>query len=177
MFGERALLTAIRNRLRSELDYAPEACEIEFDEEIPPVVGDRYVAVLPGGVNAGPYQGARGYLLDLVHSVDVAVYFRIRAVPRDRRRDVFLSHTQNLTDEVERIIGQIDRSYDLLNAANVLLADDGETQGFCEPLRFSRIDGRPRLAGPDVFAASGKDAVGLVRTVSFTGARLVRQVS
>jgi hypothetical protein len=140
-------------------------------------VGDRYVAVLPGGVNAGTYQGARGYLLDLVYGVDVAVYFRIRAVPRDRRRDVFLSHTQNLTDEIERIIGKLDRDYDLLNAANVLLAADGEAQGFCEPLRFSRVDGRPRLAGPDVFAAGGKDAVGLVRTVSFTGARHIREIA
>lgn len=176
--AEKHLLVAVRDRLRTECSYAPEQCEIEFDEEWPAIVGDRYVAVLPAGWGPGPRNSTSGGVSDRVYSVDVAVVLRIRHVPRDRRRDVFLNNVANLDDELERIHNAIDWQYAVNTTANALiLADSASAEGFIEPLRFAGVTRKPRLVGPDAFASKETQAAGLARTISFGGARRITTVS
>lgn len=172
--AETALLQAVRNRLRSENGYSDEQCEIEFDELAPGTVGDLYVVVLPGGWQPGPRHKTSGGVNDLVYGLDVTVIKRIRHVPRDRTRDVFLNNLDNLNDEIDAIYNAIDFVYAVNDAANTIITNDnGSTEGFVEPLKFQSVERRPRQVNPELFAAQGTQAAGLARTISFHGARRI----
>jgi len=107
-------------------------------------------------------------------TVAVAVIRRLGVIPRDRRRDVFLTHFRSLNADITTVYGALDWSYEVATAANAAI--EGETtvaNAFIKPLQFQGIDGRPRLVGPDFFAADGTDMVGMVRTIRFGGAELI----
>lgn len=178
MLEEKCLLLAVRNRLRSECDYADSACEIEFDELPPGVVGAQYVIVQPNGFRRGPHQDKSGTVRDYVYSVAVTVIKRTRHVPRDRMRDVFLHNIGALDLEIDKIAAAIDWQYTVTTAANVLLDEAGDTaQGFHHPLVFQSVDARPRLVAPEAFAATGQQAAGMARTVFFGEARRTKTVN
>jgi hypothetical protein len=178
MKEEKALLIATRDRLRQECQYSEGQCEIEFDELAPGVVADTYILVSTGGFRPGRHQTTSGTVRDYVYGVNVTPIKRIRAVPRDRFRDVFLNNLDALAEEIEKITDQIDWSYELMTAVNAKLAELGDAaQGFVEPLKFASVDQKPRLISPDVFAATGQQAAGMARTIHFFGARRIRTVN
>lgn len=172
--GEKNLLLAVRNRLRSVNSWTHAQCEIELDEAAPATTGDLYAIVMPGGWRPGPRHNTSGGVNDLVYSVDVAVAKRIANVPRDRMRDVFLNNLGNLSEELDLVYQAIDWKYEVNDAANALiLAETESTEGFIEPLRFASIERRPRIVGGEIFAAKGGASAGMVRVISFTGARRI----
>lgn len=175
---EKALLIAVRDRLRSVCKYSDQQCDIEFDELTPGTVGETYVIVSTGGFRPGKHQNTSGTVRDYVYGVNVTPIKRIRHVPRDRFRDVFLNNLSGLAAEIEKITDAIDWSYGLITAANTELTKLGDTaQGFIEPLKFASVEQKPRLISPDVFAATGQQAAGMGRTIYFFGARRIRLVN
>ena len=178
-YAETALLVAVRNRLREVGGFADDACAVEFDEMAPAKTGDVYLAVLPGGWSPGPRHNTSGGVNDLLYSVDVVVIRRIRQVPRDRLRNVFLDHLGGLNETIDIVYPIIDFSYPLLRAANTLIQsatgeNDGYDGGFIEPLKFSGVDRRPKQYDGSMFGASSQQpGVALGRTISFSGARRI----
>ena len=178
MLEEKCLLLAVRNRLRTVCKYSDQACEVEFDELAPGTVGAQYVIVAPNGFRRGPHQDRSGTVRDYVYSVAVTVVKRIRHVPRDRMRDVFLNNLGSMDDEIAKICAAIDWTYEVATAATALLvAADDKAQGFVHPLVFTHVDARPRLVNPDIFAATGQQAAGMARTVYFDTARRITKVN
>lgn len=174
--AEKCLLLAIRNQLRAApASFANSECEVEFDEMSPGTVSGTYLAVMPGGWVAGPRHKSSGLVNDLVYGADILVVKRIAHVPRDRRRDVFLKNLDSLDAEIDKVYAAIDFNYSLLAAANLLIKNETtSTEGFTEPLKFVGVDRRPRLAPAELFAAKpGEQAAGLIRVVSFHGARRI----
>ena len=181
--SEKHLLLAVRNRLRSECGYKEQECEVELDEMAPATVGNIYVAVMPGGAQTGRNQMTSGGVHDLVWSVSVLLVKRIRNVPRDRLRSVFIEKLDALDEDIDKIIEALDWQYAVINAANAsMVAEEltGSSEGFTEPLRFTALDNRPRLANPDLFAGAqgrgGSSACGMARTIHFGGARRITYV-
>ena len=178
MIEEKCLLLAVRNRLRSVCEYEDRACEVEFDELAPGTVGQTYVAVTPGGFRRAQHQDRSGTVRDYVYAVEVTVTKRIRHVPRDRMRDVFLNNLDALDQEIENIAAAIDWQYAVMTAVNGLLIAAGDAaQGFHHPLVFQSVDRKPRLVSPDVFAGTGQAAAGMARTIHFDGARRTKTVN
>lgn len=171
IYAEQALLLAVRDRLRAQCSYSDDECNVEFDEEVPAVAGNRYILVLPGGVRAGEHHATSGGVTDVVYGVDVVVIARVRHVPRDRTRNAFFTQYGSIQAEIDKIIAQVDWSYAINDAASAKIEDDnGSTYQFVEPLKFESLERRPRLVSGDMFAGTGERA-GLARTISFGGAR------
>lgn len=170
--AEKNLLVAVRNALRTDHKWSERECEIELDEMAPATVGDLYVAVLPGGWRPGPRHNTSGGVNDLVYGVDVLVVKRVRSQPRDRMRDVFLHNLDSLDRQLDDVHESIDWSYEVMNAANELIAaETGSAYGFSEPLRFAAMEKRPRPAPAELFGSAQTTPAGLMRAISFGGAR------
>lgn len=189
MMEEKCLLLAVRNRLRSVCEYSDQECDVEFDEQVPAIAGERYIIVTTEGITRGPHQDKSGTVRDLLFAVGVTVIKRTRNVPRDRTRDVFVNNLGSLDAEIEAITTAIDWKYDVINAASQLLVteglltqeqlDDHPGLGFHHPLVFSGVDAKPRMVSPEVFAGHtvSNQAAGMARTVHFGAARRTRYVN
>ena len=171
--AENNLLLAVRNELRTAGPYTPEQCEVEFDEQGPAIVGDTYIVVTTGGWQPGPRHQTCGGVSDLIYSVNVGVVKRAGATPRDRRRNIFFKNLASLTAEIDKIFTAVDFNYTVMNAANALiLAETGSTYGFERPLTFQGMDRQPRPVPGEFFAGTpGENVAGLMRTITFGGAR------
>lgn len=170
--SEKFLMIAVRDRLRTEWPYKPGECDVDLDEDTPATIGQLYVGVLPGGWQPARWHNTCGGVNDLLYGVKVMVIRRISNVPKDRRVDVFLRDFGNLADEMDRIYQSIDFNYLVNDRANELItAETGSTEGFVEPLKFVSIEERPRVAPAEIFGGSRDPAAGLMRTISFFGAR------
>ena len=178
--SEKHLLLAVRDMIRSKCGYKETECAIELDEMAPATVGQLYVAVTPGGCRLGQRHMTCGGVHDLVWNVNAIVIKRIRNVPRDRLRDTFLENIGSLDEEIDVIIEAVDWQYDVINAATASLAEEGLEPGFIEPLKFTGLDDKPRLANPDLFAGAqqhgGSVPCGMVRAIRFGGARRITYV-
>lgn len=171
--SEVALLTAVRDRLRSQKSYADNECDVELDEAFPQTVGRFYVAVMSGGVTPGPTHNSSGGVRDKLYGVDVLVVIRATVNPRDRRRDLLLNNTLGLDEKLQEVDDEIDFSYSVLSAADALLTEN-QTFGFVEPLKFAGFQGRPRPAPAEMFGArSGETVAGLMRVAQYRGARRI----
>lgn len=176
-YAETALLQAVQIVLRMPVDergaaYKNHECEIEADEMAKATVGDLYVAIMPGGRRPGPRHNTSGGVFDLVYGVDVLVVARTSNVPRDRYAETVAA----LNAEADRILGTIDFDFAYLvqRTANALIEKKtGSTEGFVEPLKFTGCDAKPRPANPELFGANGASQSGLVRKLSFHGARRI----
>jgi hypothetical protein len=172
--AEKSLLLAVRDRLRTVCGYTEQQCQIEYDEQAPAVTGDTYIIVMTGGWSPGPRHRTSGGVNDLLYAIDIGVVKRVTSVPRDRLRNVFFRNISALTEEVDKIYEAIDFDYALLDAANTLIVEETEsTHGFIEPLKFTSMDRRPRLVPGELFAATTSEAAGLMRVISFGGARRI----
>lgn len=172
--SETAMLEAVRNHLRTQLNLADHECQIEFDDMAPATVGDLYVVVLPGGVSDGPAHRG-GHVIDELVDVDITVVKRATAKPRDLHREVYLRNLTSLNDIIQQVRDAVDFSYTVNDAANVIILRDSlSSEGFVEPLKYAGIDKRPQRVGGDYFAATTEPAAGLKRTVYFRGARRIQ---
>lgn len=177
--GEAAILTAARDRLRLGIDdggagYSDRECDVELDEMVPAIAGKRYVAVMPGGFTPGDLHNRSGGVFDLIYSISVLVVCRINYAPRDKTRDVFLGNLANLSGECDRIIEALDFNYETNDIANGLIKTAGGADvSFIKPLVFSGLSAKPVKADADLFGGSDNSKAGMMRTIFFTGARLI----
>lgn len=169
--SETALLQALRDAIRQECGYQPEQCEVEFDALVPANCGEVYVAVIPGGWRPGPSTDGNGGVLDELIDVDVEVVIRMAGVPRDRKREVFLSTLGGLNNRLWQIVTTVGHfDYRVITAAKGYSA--ASSAGFIVPLKFGGMEQLPRSVSSDYFKArAGEEAAGLARKVFFRGAR------
>ena len=175
----RALLLATRDRLRRQLSLAPSECEAYDDPQPPPTAGRRFLAVYPG-----PYgDGGHGDMSIFERiGVNVGITLRFSAVPKDRlASSVFLDALGGIEPLARAVMLACHRNYDLMQAANVIIADDlglavGDStiQPFVEPLVWSGTGAKPEVKFGDWFwatdaAAAQKSA--LFVPVTFIGAK------
>ena len=176
--SETALLLAVRERIRVGCGYGDAECEIEYDELAPATVGNVYVVVSPAGVVPGPCHEPSGGVVDKVFSVSVSVILKMHATPRSRTRELFLWTSCSLNKRLEQIQEELDFRHPwppVMERVNELVAWDG-FQGFEERLRLVGEDKKPRAANQELFAAgqTGSAPAGLVRSLTFGGARRIR---
>lgn len=175
--SEKNLVLAVRNILRTATGsggagYTNAQCDVEIGDMVPPIAGDLYVAVHPGGWTKGPRHNSSGGVFDFVYSVKVTVIRRITHVPKDKTRDVYLNNSVNLAAEIDKIISVIDFNYSVMNAANALIqTETSSTQGFHHPLVFDNVTSEPEICGSEIFSGTREDRAGMKRTITFGMAR------
>lgn len=174
--SEIALLTGVRDHLRTALTLTAAQCEVEIDELPPAVVGDLYVIVMPGGWDAGPRNSEAGGVLDETYGVEITVVLRAPKYPRDRRRVQMLDSVSGINAKIDAVRAAMHFKSGVMSTVNALITNSSEK--FVEWLKFSSVERKPRVVGGEYFASNAnEDAAGLARTVSFIGARRIQSVS
>ena len=163
-----ALLEAVRDRLRVELNLKDTVCDVEIRGDPPPFAGSVYFAVHPAS--------KRSIIEDVFdenYEVGVTVTQRIIGVPIDRWGGEFLLRNFNSIDRRTREVAvQIHNQVDVLTRANNIITTDDPTQnGIIEPLRWTGTESPPRVVDGTWFTAQPETDVGLVVEVQFGGAR------
>jgi hypothetical protein len=181
--GETYVLEGVRDILRNKLGLAENQCECEFDEQVPTIADDIYLAVIGGGFDPGPTHNTSGGVHDVVHSVQVLVINRAVAA-RDKRRSLFLERLTGINQQIANIISAIDWQLDVLSYVNHLLHGDfPNNQPFIHPLVLKRIDAKPRMVSNDIFAGTqigGKGTtpfIAMARSVYFGSMRRIQTVT
>lgn len=110
---------------------------------------------------------------DKLYGVQVTISARTAYAPTDRKGRVLVTEG-DVIDRAEAVADLLGMSYDVMNAANLLIDGFGvTTNGFCEPLKFQDIT-PPVAAPPEWFGGTDGSPDVLVSTVTFVGARRVR---
>jgi hypothetical protein len=174
---ESALLTAVRNQLRTVCSFSNQECQIEPDEMAPGITGHRFIAVMPNGWRRGDTAESSGSARDKIYSVQVTLIMRVTHLARDRQNDnLFLKAATGMEELLDSISAAIDWQYAVIDAANTIVTAAGGSnaaRGFCEPLRESAIDPKPRFVDSGIFAATAQPGSALARTITFDGARRI----
>ena len=178
--SQRALLLAVRDYLRSELEYTDSQCEVTFDGQPPAVAGERFVAI-----HAGSWTGdeeTEG--LEEEYGIEVTVSVKAGRVPRDRiGTNLLVGPTgESLDNHLEDIRAalHLDKgAYPVLALANATIG--ASENGFVVPLRF-RDGGKPTEKDHAWFGVAPPDVKGLLppagiaQTLTFGGAKRVQVV-
>ncbi len=182
--GETYVLEAVRDTLRTKLGLRPEQCDCEYDEQVPSMAGDFYVAVIGAGFDLGPKHSASGGVHDVLHSVQVLVLNRA-ITARDKRRTIFLERLQGINYQIGRVVRAIDWQMDLMSYANALMYKDYPTyQPFITSLHQTRCDAKPRMVNSEIYAgATGgggpgtTNYVAMGRSIYFGGMRRMQTIA
>lgn len=182
--GETYVLEGVRDIIRNKVQLNSSQCDCEYDEQIPSIAGDFYVAVIPAGFETGPKHNASGGVHDLLHSVQVFVVRRSGAVPRDKRRSVFLDQLNGINALIDKIIRAVDWQLDAMSYINHLMYADIPTAApFIEPIRLLRADVKPKMVNTEMYAGvtSGQPGstpyVGMARSVYFGKIRRIQTIN
>lgn len=176
---EQALLQAVRARLRlatgsGGAGYADAQCDIEYTQMAAATAPDVFVCVNPNGFRAGPHHSTSGTQRDMLLGVEVTVFRRMTWIARDRKRNVYMTGSTTLQDDMDRVFEAIDWKYEVITAANTILAASpySSSEKFYEPLAFTDMDPKPWDADPSMVFAAVKDTQAcLARSIRFFGAR------
>lgn len=174
--SEVALLLAVHAALLDYMQLAPHEIDIEADEMAPASIGDRYLAVIPGGYTTGQIHDANGSTREEIHSIDVAVVVRIPEYAKDRQREAFLENARSMAPLIQGVRETIDFEYNVNQAANAILQRDygiAAGEGFIEPLK---VKGLGRIATvPGAFFDGNPDErrAGFSRRVFLRGAKFM----
>jgi hypothetical protein len=173
--SESALIRAVRDQIRTHADFDAKHANVELDEQAPSIAPDRYVMVIPAGVEPGPTLATSGTVIDKLYSIEVSLALRAPKKPRDYERDLFIALTDSWEVYRRSIESKVDFAYAVIDAANTLMIAEGTATGVCDtfikPLRFNGL-GRFRNAPAELFAGfPGETQAAIIRTIRFTGAR------
>jgi hypothetical protein len=175
--SQRALLLAVRDYLRQQMQLTDAECDILYDGQPPPDCGERFIAV-----HAGEWRGGDVEARDDTFGVNVTVTRRTSYAPADRvvspltgpdflALDKTLDQVASLLHKDPAAAGS-GTAYPVLALANATIGS--AANGFVEPLTF-RDGGRPEPKGSDWFSAEpGQGVCGISQTLSFSGARRIQ---
>jgi hypothetical protein len=175
--SQRALLIAVRDRIRDRLNYGPTECDVRPDGRPIAAASETYVAV-----HEGEWRGVDCEGLDELFGIDVTVSVRSGVTPDDRLGESLMVGPagMSLDEKLRGIVALLHRDppdYPVLNAANVLIGAGGN--GLVVPLRFSHAD-RTKIADPKWFwgppAEEDDCPAGLYRTLHFVEAERVQTI-
>lgn len=170
--SELALLTGVRDYLRFALSLEDNQCQVEIDEQAPATAGNTYLTVHASTSSPGPFNSTNTNILDEIYGVSVTVALRAVRLPRDRSRNFVLDNMSGLTALVTRVIRAVNNNYALMATVNTLAGDGAK---FITPLS-QPSKGQIRTVGSEYFGdMSGEERGGLVRTITFNGARLITE--
>lgn len=173
--SQRALLLAVRDHLRQELNLRELDCENTFDGRPLPMSGESFIAIHPGSwTNDTPE------CLDERYGIQITVTVRLPRVPQDRwGPELFTKAAEGLDALLEKIRVKAHMNYTLMDRANVIIGATGllpTANGFIQPLCF-RDGGQPMPKGPNWFAAAGRGQyAGLAQTLTFRDANRVQTI-
>lgn len=180
---EQSLLLGVRSRLRlatgsGGAGFADKQCDIEFQQMAAAVAPDIFVCISPAQFEPTGTHGTSGTIRDVLVGCDVTVYVRTAHIARDRQRNPFALGTTTLQDQVDKIFDVVDWKYEVITAANVILAvaPYSSTAVFEEPLKFAGMSEPQEVDVSGVFAAAppsgARTAIAaMARTIRFRNAR------
>lgn len=181
--GETYVLEGVRDVLRKKLKLHDNQCDCEFDEQIPTIADDIYVAVLGAGCDPGPTHSTSGGVHDLLHSVQILVVNRT-VTARDKRRSIFMNRLVGINQQIANVIAAIDWQLDVMSYINHLLWRDFPTaEPFIHPLNLKRVDTKPKMISNEMFAGTqigGKGTtpyIAMARSVYFGNMRRIQPVA
>jgi len=194
--AEACLLQAVRDQLVTDLALKDEQCQVELDGMLPDYAPKLFIAVSPGGIQAGPHHKSSGGVIDLLINVRVTVYNRVAEVARDRRRSTFIQLLTGLAPTLEKVTRSLDNDYGVTDSAVAIIADtiagyttpavpptqisDNETGKFPEPFRHFSPDLSCKMVYKEPYDAAqmaGPPAdpiVAMGRSIMFLGARYMQ---
>lgn len=177
----RALLLAVRDRIRVQCGYEDAVCDVTFDGRPHPSCGPVFVAIHKGS-RSNRDAGTGRVALDQRYEVQVTVTMRQGPVPFDRLgTDLMIEAVDGLEPRVDAIIAAVQQdAYDhvIVRAANAMLAsmEPGPPLGFVLGLAYLS-DGPEREVGGRWFHATGREqAEGIATTIRFGGARRIQSL-
>lgn len=164
-----AVLLAVRNWIREELELDDSSCRIMTGPQPPPSCGDRFLSVYGRRWAPGSDDLNRG--IDETYEIAVAVTYRCSFSPFDERGEaVYIQHLESMERTLRQLLG-IHLNMDILHAINSRVHGSYK---LIEPLRWRGCDASPTLVGPEWFQSrggGGSDPAGMVMEASFGGAR------
>ncbi len=169
-----ALLTAVRNHLRSELDIKSEECDCQPDGQPQPAFGSRYIAVHPTSWTPGDTRIDHG--IDELFGVTCTITIRVSAVPRDRLMgEKFLKSLTGIEALARATAAVVHQNYDVMNAANAMIGGDHKLM---QPLFWNGTQMPPRMeTGTWVWSTKAAEmdlVAALVLPVRFGNARRIQ---
>lgn len=130
----RALCLGVRDHLRASFNDA-QGLWITYQPlgDPPPVMGQKHLVVRGAGRQWAGTEGGDGH--DKLYSVRVYAYWKMAAVPTDRRGQVLLEEgTDFLLDMIDQLPGYFVNQWAAINLANAKITGFGvSTNGFCQP--------------------------------------------
>lgn len=173
---EACLWIAVRDALRTGMRLSPQECDIEIDEHVPPVVGHRYLMVMPGSAVPGKYESTTGSTTHRIYTVRVGILLRVTSVAYDRTREVLHVVPKSISELTGAVIGAVAKNEALRNAANSLIEGLPECNGFKTALRFAGQDAPREVSGEYFRASREEERAGFLRVVTFGGAEYLRNL-
>ncbi len=171
-----ALLQAVRDRLRSQLGYAQDKCDVRPDGRPIPSAGDSYIAVHQGGV-----RGGHAYSREEYYVVLVTISLKGSRAPFDRWGQVNeLEALRNIEAFADPIIDQLHgagtNGIAILTAANNIIG--ASSNGFITPLLFRQDSGGYGIKAADWWGAKEPDQfAGIAKVLRFEDALRKRPLS
>jgi hypothetical protein len=165
-----ALLQAVRNTIRSEMDIENGMCRIMPGPKPPPSCGQQFHSVFGSEWTAGDFDLNLG--IDESFGISIATTFRAGFAPYDDHgEELYIKTLQSIESRTRTLITLIDKSIEIMVQANNLI-EAGDYK-IIEPLRFQSVDPTPTYVDASWFGAATTDDPfsGLVQQVNFTGAR------
>ena len=177
---EVALLEEVRQQLIRHLDLHEEECDVEVDEQVPAIRGNRYVAVIPGGVTDGPTQATNQGAWDIIMAARVVVFHRIANVARDRVRNVFHDQLDGMNKELSKVIRLLMHNQEVRQAIVDRFQPPITTGQIPVTFRSIQVDPRPTPitfepwdGASTMGTTQGNAQVGLKRGATFGGLRFM----
>lgn len=167
--SEYAMLRAVRDKLRSSLNYQTHECMIDLDNSTPAIAGQVYV-----GVSSANWISEYSESLSEIFDVDVAIYLKAQVSPRSDYEPLW----RDMDRRMREIITKLHLQWDVMNAANALIPGDSSTVSkFCVPLRYARANKSMELLDGSHFGSQPDKALGMKRVLHFVGAQRVQYLT
>lgn len=176
---ERILAIAVCRRLQNIMGNAvsfpvnPDHIRVELDDTFPAMTAERAISVIPSGVEGLSYTVG---MHDLSPRVKVFCMWRLRAVPRDRRRESYLENYRGLSAMLDGVYDCVHNYYfgPMINEiVKELKLFKFHGCQMVEPLRFVQLEGQHKIIYPPDFGSNQSQPAGIGRSIIFGRARYV----
>lgn len=157
--AEPCLLQAVQEAVKTALGLTNDQVTIESDEDfVPQQAGDLHVTITPASIRLGSTHQTSGTVRDFEYGCRVAVFVRSRAVPRDKRRTLYLDQLSGVNALLDKVVYAVDWKWAVTVRANEILAALAPVAvaPFIGYLRIVQIDSRVRGVAVDAYGAAAQ---------------------
>lgn len=156
--AEPCLLQAVQEAVQTALSLTADQCTIEADEDfVPQQAGDTHVTITPASIRLGNTHQTSGTVRDFEYGCRVSIFLRSRAVPRDKRRTLYLDQLRGVNALLDKVVYAVDWKWGITLRANAILAQVAPSAApFIGYLRIAAIDSRVRGVAVDAYGAAAQ---------------------